>query len=322
MPELETELLWQAASWLETFANPPLSVEKLRRLTEERNIDFATAVLYQALRSSPRHGPFIAQVDGLMVNPTATSVEVVIVPGAFYREAPESGADGHLIRGTAESLGFTTVLVPLLSFGRIHANANLLADWLRRDNGRDRILVTHSKSALEVRAVLARPDAPELLRRVVAWVDLAGLFHGTPLVSWQRSRPIRWPLTRLLMWWKGYAVAALDDVNRTACPPWPEALARACHLKVVHVVGLPLRRHLALPLTRRCHRRMGPLGPNDGASLLGDALNLPGLVYPVWGADHYLRPFGRDMGELVARILTYLTVQPAIRVDAERQLLT
>ncbi|HBI44619.1 MAG TPA: hypothetical protein DDY78_17480 [Planctomycetales bacterium] len=322
MPEPETELLRQAASWLETFADRTLDVEKLRRLTEERDVDFATAVLYQALRTSPRHGPFIAQVDGLEVGPTATGVEVVIVPGAFYREAPDSGADGRLIRETAERLGFTTALVPLLSFGRIHANADLLADWLRRDNGCDRILVTHSKSALEVRALLARLDAPELLRRVVAWVDLAGLFHGTPLVGWQRSRPIRWPLTRLLLWWKGYAVAALSDIDRAACPPWPEALARASHLKVIHVVGLPLRRHLALPLSRRCHRRLAPLGPNDGASLLGDVLALPGLIYPVWGADHFLRPAGRDMGELVARILTYLTVQPAALVDAERQLLT
>jgi hypothetical protein len=322
MPEQEAELLRQAASWLETFADGALDVERLRRLTEEQDIDFATAVLYQALRASPRHGPFIAQVDGLEIGPMAAGVEVVIVPGAFYREAPDSGADGRLARETAADLGFATALVPLLSFGRVSANADLLADWLRRDDGRDRILVTHSKSALEVRALLARPDAPELLRRVVAWVDLAGLFHGTPLVGWLRRRRIRWVLTRLLLWQRGYAVAALDDIDRAACPPWPEALERTPHLKVIHLVGLPLRRHLDRSLSRRGHHRLGPLGPNDCASLLGDVMNLPGLIYPVWGADHFLRPAGRDMRELVARILTYLTGQPAGRVDAERQLLT
>ena len=321
MPEREIGLLRQAASWLECSANRALDVERLRGLTEERDVDFATAVLYQALRASPRHGPFIAQVDGLEVGPASAGVEVVIVPGAFYREAPDSGADGRLIRETAGRLGFATAMVPLLSFGRVRANADLLADWLRQDGGRDRILVTHSKSALEMRALLARPDASELLRRVVAWVDLVGLFHGTPLVGWLRARRIRWPLTRLLLWWQGHAVAALDDIDRAACPPWPGALARVPHLKVIHVVGLPLRRHLALPLSRRGHRRLTPLGPNDSTILLGDVLTFPGLIYPVWGADHFLRPAGRNMRELVARVLTYLTGQPAAHVDAERKLL-
>ena len=34
---------------------------------------------------------------------------------------------------------------------------------------------------------------------------------------------------------------------------------------------------------------MAPLGPNDGTALLREQMVLPGLVYPVWGADHFMR---------------------------------
>ena len=51
---------------------------------------------------------------------------------------------------------------------------------------------------------------------------------------------------------------------------------------------------------------MSPLGPSDGTILLEDVFALPGRVYPVWGADHYLQPAGRDMSKLVANILSYL----------------
>ena len=80
-----------------------------------------------------------------------------------------------------------------------------------------------------------------------------------------------------------------------------------------------------MPIVRRGYRRLSPLGPNDGTVLLEDVFALPGRVYPVWGADHYLRPAGRDMSQLVAGILGYLSergvgCQPAIatqgRVEA------
>jgi hypothetical protein len=72
-------------------------------------------------------------------------------------------------------------------------------------------------------------------------------------------------------------------------------------------VGFPLAQHLTNALARRCYRRVRHLGPNDGAGiLLGDVCRLPGHVYPVWGADHYLRPRGRDLRDLARGIFLYL----------------
>jgi hypothetical protein len=60
---------------------------------------------------------------------------------------------------------------------------------------------------------------------------------------------------------------------------------------VIHILGFPLRRHLAHPWAPRAYERLAPLGPNDGGGfLLGEVAQLPGTVLPVWGADHYLQP--------------------------------
>ena len=236
----------------------------------------------------------------------ALDVEIVIVPGAFYKEKPDTGADGRIILESARRLGIATAIVPLHSFGPVAENAALLADWLRQRTNRPVVLVSHSKGTTEIRHLLARPDAADLFRHVHAWIDLSGLFLGTPIIDWLRRHRVNWWLVRLLFWWKGFALSALNEISRDACPPWPGALDAAPRMDVIHVVGFPLERHLTMPIVRRGYRRLSPLGPNDGTVLLEDVFALPGRVYPVWGADHYLCPTGRDMSQLVAGILGYL----------------
>jgi hypothetical protein len=299
----ETELLRQAADWL---GGRPLDADGLRQLARQRGLDFATAVMYQSVRCSPRHRPLIANVDEPGQQTRPLDADILIVPGGFYKEKPETGADGRIIKESARRLGYATVTVPLHSFGTVERNASLLAEWLRQRGSRPMVLVSHSKGTTEIRQLLARPDAAELFRNVRAWIDLSGLFLGTPIIGWLRRHRVNWWLARLVFWWHGFAFSALDEIDREACPPWPGALDAAPHLDVIHVIGFPLERHLTMPIVQRGYRRLAPLGPNDGTILLEDFFSLPGRVYPVWGADHYLQPAGRDMSQLVAGILAYL----------------
>jgi hypothetical protein len=77
------------------------------------------------------------------------------------------------------------------------------------------------------------------------------------------------------------------------------------HLRLINVTGFPLRRHFTSKLLSRFHQRVASLGPNDGLVVLADVCGLPGLVYPVWGADHNLRP-AWDVRRLVAALAFYL----------------
>jgi hypothetical protein len=306
----ERGLLERAARWPELASCAEVTVEAVRDVAAREGIDFATALLYDRVRRSPEHGPFIERLEALAgppAGPPRTPAAVVIVPGAFYREYPHTGADGWRVRAEAEPLGFATDLVPTLSFGPLKTNARILCDWLRRDRRENLVLVSLSKGGADVKTALAEPDAPEAFRNVAFWVNLSGLLSGTPLVGWVFASRLRTLWFRLLLGWRGYAFSVVRELARGPCTPLDGDLRLPAHLRAIHVAGFPLARHLSKALARRCYRRVQALGPNDGAGiLLADVCRWPGLLYPVWGADHYLKPAGRDLRAIARKILRYV----------------
>jgi hypothetical protein len=284
----ESARAWPGLAW------PDLTAERLQELARTEGIDFATMLLYHRLRCSAVHGPFIERLEALpdSVGPLCAAADalVAVVPGGFYRERPDTGADGRFLLDPAVALGCRTAVVPLASFGSLRENARIVCNWLRAQRG-SIVLVSLSKSGAEVRLALEEPDADACFADVRAWVNLSGVVRGTPMVSWLFRHPLRCLVVRLLFRLRGYSYQALHEMERGPRGLLNGPLRIPAHLKVVHLYGFPLRRHLRRPLSRRGHRRIAPLGPNDGgANLLADLLDLPGAIYPVWGADHYLRP--------------------------------
>lgn len=304
----ERSLLARAAKAPASADWTDLTEDTLRVTAAEYGIDFATAVLFDRLVRSREHGPFIEQLHAPLPaeeNGRAGLPTVVIVPGAFYLEERASGADGHFLMEELSRLGCRTRRIPLHSFGPLADNARIICDWLRRQPDEPLVLVSLSKAAAEMKLALAAPDTAEIFRNVTAWISLSGIFFGTPLVTWLRSQPWRLPLIRLFFWYRGYHYPALWDLERGAGRLLDFELRPPEHLRMIHVVGFPLARHLSTPLARRGHRRLTPLGPNDGGPiLLADLRRLPGLICPVWGADHYLRPAWNTA--LVAKILRFV----------------
>jgi hypothetical protein len=285
-----------------------LSEDSLRRIATEHGIDFATTLLFEHLWRTPALRDFQQRLDVLPDNDVVpTSARVVIVPGAFYREFPHTGSDGRLIREEATRLGFDVTIVPLVSFGALQTNARILIDFLNDQPADPLVLVSLSKGGSDVKIALSLPGGQAAFRHVTHWISLSGLVNGTPLVQWLFSNRLRVLWFRLLFWWQGYDFSVLPELARAGGAPLDIALDLPPHLRAVHVIGFPLREHLTNALARRCHRRLEAYGPNDGAGiLLADALRLPGFVYPVWGADHYLRPGGQDLRPLARKLLLHV----------------
>ena len=122
---------------------------------------------------------------------------------------------------------------------------------------------------------------------------MSGLPQGTPLVAWLQGQRWRKLAVKLLLCLRGQKFSVVEELRHGAnapLAPWP-LLPR--HLSIVHIIAFPLRRHLAHAWASRGFERLSPLGPNDGGGfLLGDAANLPGRLFPVWGPTIIFSPPG------------------------------
>ncbi len=293
-----------------TVPFPPLpNAEELRALAGRDGIDAATEHLYRRVLESALHGPFIRRVDELRREPVApawsSGAVLAIVPGASYKETPRTGADGRLVREQAERMGIPTVLVPLATTGTVKENSRALSDWLASQPDRPVILASVSKGGSDIKVALSEPEAAETFRNVAAWLNLCGILDGTPLVDWLLSKSPGAGAVRLYYRLRGRGLEFLCELQYRSRGPLDRPLCLPPHIRLISVAGFPLREHLIRRSSRNCHERLTHLGPNDGALVLADVCALPGLLYPVWGADHYLQPKG-GVGALVRALLCHL----------------
>ena len=299
----EDRILWAAANACPEYrCLTDLSTELLARIAADRGIDFATALLFDRLRRSPLNEEFIATIEASDGSGSTGQVpaDVVIMPGAFYQHHSHTGADGKQIMDIVRQLGWNGHRVPVRSLAPMEENAEVLSRFLKSLAANRILIVSLSKGGADVRAMLARNDATESLRNVVGWISFSGMTTGTPLVKWLHDRPIRYLGAKLLLLVRGQSFAPIRELRREAfADRWPSIPQ---HIKVIHIAGFPLSRNLSHPWAHRGYDRLANLGPNDGGGiLLGDLIQTPGYVYPVWAADHYLQP-RRDLHPLLVRI--------------------
>jgi hypothetical protein len=299
----DKDLLVRAAAWDQCQTLPDCSSIKLAEVAQKQGLEFATAVLYDRLLRHPGHGAFFQRVrnqDNLRVD---DPIRVGIIPGAFYRDHQDTGADGTRIVAIVKSMNCPVELVPVESFGSLARNASLIADWLLQHRHERVMLISLSKGSADMKVALALRNATELFANVAAWISLSGLPQGTALVAWLRRQPLRRLGVRLLLRLRNQRYSVVEELRPEPDGPlavWPSLPSR---LRIINVVGFPLRRHLAHRWAARGYERIAPLGPNDGGGfLLGDVTRLPGTVFPVWGADHYFQP-AWDATPLLRRVL-------------------
>jgi hypothetical protein len=295
----DEELLSRAAEFGECPQLSDCSQLKISEISTRRGIDFATAVLYDRALRNPIHSRFFQQVQETTATTFYRRPLVGIVPGAFYREHKGTGADGVRLAAILQSIGCRVERVPIESFGSLKTNAALIAKWLSEHHSEPLILLTLSKGSADVKMCLRLE--PEKLSDVAGWISLSGLPDGTPLVSWLRRQPLRKLGVRMLLLLRGQRYSVVEELRCDREAPlkgWP-----ASPVPITHVVAVPLRRHLTHPWAPRGYERIAPLGPNDGGGfLLSDVAGLPGVIFPVWGADHYLQP-AWDATSLLSRVL-------------------
>jgi hypothetical protein len=307
--EDETTLLQRVANWPEHATVENLTAETLRQISQQEGIDFATALLFDRFQESPRHAEFIQRINTLRNHPSllkiAIDAKVVVVPGALYAERPDLGGGGRLVQEVVARLGWSYDFIPLASTGSIAENAQRIRKWLAQHSGEKIILVSLSKGGADLKMALDAPDAPTLFRDVVAWVNVCGPLNGSRMANWVLANRLRTYFFRAQFWLQKRDFKFITDLRYDLSAPLDFRPCPPPAMKILNLVGFPLRRHMTSPFSRFCHRTLSAYGPNDGTILLSDLCAWPGEIYPAWGMDHYFRP-QKAAVNLITAVLRYL----------------
>ena len=297
---------------------PGLGFEQCTRdvlagMAARHGVDFATSLFYDRVRRAPHNRALVDAIEG---PPRANLTErrirgrVLIAPALFYRERPDIGGDGAVIQAAARAAGLDVEVLPVDSAGTAQGNGRQLQDLLAARCTAHTVLVSLSKGAADVRVALESTPPPPGLR---AWVIVSGLLQGTPVIDhlmrrWWR----RWGL-RLLMARYHAPFELVQEFSAEGPSPLNTPVLAPPGLLVINLFGCPQSAHLGTPFGRRRHRDLAHLGPNDGLTLLRDAIVEPGLAYPLWGADHYFRT--PDVPRVLERLIAFLVDRQCFHVE-------
>jgi len=294
----EVALSAQARQQLAGLSAPPTAAEILT--LSHASADLATRVFYEGVVS--QHGDFIRLLEACPGDSSSghpqRDVKILVLPGMFYREHPEVGADGGLAVEIARRFGFDAEQLELDSTGSVTANSRILHARLEQVEQDAIWLLSLSKGSSDARHCLQNYP---FNNRIEGWINVAGIYRGSPLADRKLSTPLRRAASRMLCALAGVDYRALCEM-RTTHPfwqqdDWPSAL------EMIHVVPVPLAAHVQGALRTR-HRQLSCHGPNDGFIPVTDVLDMPGHIYPVWGCDHFLRT--PQLSPLLYQLFNYI----------------
>jgi len=300
----EKELLDAAHSYRPELTAEALDAEILRRIAEERSIDFATAVFYTrvvAEESNRAFYEFVARRSAAyeeerrpLPDYSDRRVMLALAPGMFYQDNPEIGADGRQLRALASRIGLVPALIPSRQTGTTRENAKIICRFVADIPGTmDVILASASKGGADVMEAIQHCGNEAAFQRVIGWYNLGGMHGGTFGVNIIEETPELYCKTRAYFCLSGYDFDGLLSLRREDDNPAPSQAERVPHIRFVNVIATPLERYTT-ERARSYYEILAPYGPNDGLLLLADAYIPGGVNYAVWGADHYFQGAAKE----------------------------
>jgi len=285
----EIRLAHQAADYVTALNGELPTGENLRQLTREQGIELATMIFYQSILSTNEHREFIAKVDNTEIQKKYLrgEIKLFIVPAFFYKEYPEVGGDGKHVKEVAIACGIEAEIVSIQSTGTVTENCNILKAALTHSRAKEIWLFSMSKGSAEVRMLLQDYPHDIPLERIRVWFNASGLANGCDLIDHMLSTSARRIRTRALCMATGADYRGLKQLLSNQAD-WHKPFVMPTTLRVVNILGVPLLSHVQRALISR-YNRLKHLGPNDGMVVLHKAYLPIGPIYPLWGADHFLR---------------------------------
>ncbi len=276
-------------------------VEAWRELTRRTSVDTATRQFRRMAAEHPptqrfaeRYARALQAVErGAAVPRGMSCYRLLLIPGWRYASRPEHGGDLATINARAAAIGMTHERVNTQEDGVVEANAAQIESRLRSGPAdMPTIVLSVSKGSAETALALATVNADRSRARpnVAAWININGLLGGTPLADTLTTQAGRVVLPRLLAL-TGGTEEEVESITTTTRRAAPDTLPRG--LFVVSLQAAPLNAEVGLT-ARAGYVYLSRFGPNDGITLLADAVidGAVNLLLP--GTDHFLDLPDRD----------------------------
>lgn len=292
----------------------------LQQLTRDYSTDTATALLIECLASIPdihqSQQLFLSELkqqrDGNPKQATFVSGKVnqyliLFVPGWGYQSnGHETGSDLRVPREIITKLGFESHLLPIEENGSVEGNATSLIATLdqyllKGKRGKKIILVSASSGGPTVALALSDPGFANN-PQIVGWLNICGVLRGSPVIDHFLSWPKSWML-RVVAFFKGWKFQNLKSLSRTRGRARYDKFTPPSQLTVLNYIGIPFSGQMSR-FGQRFYTLLKDLGPNDGLTLITDAL-APGYTVMAVGSDHFVRE-DPDIDTKTAVLLPFL----------------
>ncbi|HLD66278.1 MAG TPA: hypothetical protein VJA19_09550 [Pseudomonas sp.] len=290
------------------------SREELKVISRVFSVDFASLFFADRLLHDECNKKLNQSFAHHLQNETAvdtrvaSSYLVLFVPGWDYAENGHlTGADFAKPRELASAFGFENYLVALPPTGSVEEGAEVLAAEIARHHrsGKKILLVGASSAGPTIHLTLGEMIDKEKRGSVKAWLNLGGILQGSPLIDYLEERPQRW-LFNLIVWFKGWDKEAILSMSTGPSRKRFSRLRMKSDILVINYVGIPLSGQLS-QYSGDKYPLLKPEGPNDGLTLIADAIAPNSFTVVALGSDHFFAEDPRINEKTVALMKLLLT---------------
>lgn len=280
------------------YVNRPLSREDLKTLSAETSVDFAglfwASHLYQDAKNRRIQDLFQSKLSVLrrgkvapLVISNADCCILLFVPGWDYvKSGWITGADLVRPLRIAKDLSLDSVFVAIHPHGGVKENARVISQKIQSlaISGKSILLVGPSSAGPAIHWSLAQLPA-DTQKKVKAWVNLAGILQGTPLVDYYQKWPRSWLLS-FAVWWENWEKEKVLSLSMERSRRRFETLNLPQDLLVVNYIGLSLSGDITALAAER-YAMLRSEGPNDGFTLLPDSIAPKSRTIVALRSDHF-----------------------------------
>ena len=290
--------------------------EELKEISRTFSVDFATLFLADRLWAIEENrniqksfSQFLEEDKADPDSPSDYSSYIVLfVPGWDYIEHGHlTGADLAAPRKLVTELGIENHLIEISPHGSVEENAAYISQVLleHSQTGKNIIIAGPSSAGPAIHLSLGEQYKEEHTKNVTAWVNLGGILQGTYLIGYLYEWPRSWFLT-VYMWIRGWEDEQLLSMAVEPSRQRFERLSVSEDILVVNYLGFPLSGQLSL-YSQDKYPLLAPDGPNDGLTLLADAIAPNSRTIIAIGSDHFLAEDPRIDEKTVALAKTVIS---------------